>query len=249
MPKQLGKSRKRAARKPRPVNKQKSNFRHQGAPTEHKGQTAHRELITMTPLFPSRVKQTLVYVENGLVATSGAGGIAGSYFFSANGMFDPNITGTGHQPLGFDQMMLMYNHYTVFASKISVRGINGSAANVAGGFGVYLSPDTTNITTISQIMENGLITWTTLLPISVYGSHVTLNLDCDVSSFYGRDKNSKELMEDANLFGTAAANPNDQVYFGLVCFDAVGGNVISVDIIVEIVYECFFWEPRKLTQS
>jgi hypothetical protein len=232
------------------ISKSKTNkFRHKGSPTESKGESAMVAIRHITPLFPTRFRQELVYVENGLVATSGAGGIAGSYFFSANGLYDPNATGTGHQPLGFDQMMLMYEQYTVFASRISVRAINGSASNVQGGFGLYLNPDTTNITTISQIMENGLITWTTLTPISVYGSHATLNLNCDISSYFGRNKNQRELVEDVTLSGTAAGNPTEQVYFGLVSFDPVGGNVVSIDIIVTIIYDVFFWEPRKLTQS
>lgn len=235
--------------RPKTNRKKKKISRMRHAPTEGKGESAHSELVRMTPLFPTRFKQTLTYCENGLTAVSGAGGISSSYFFAANGLYDPNISGTGHQPLGFDQMMLMYNHYTVFSSKISVRFMNDSGASVTGGCGIYLSPDTTNINTISQLLENGLITWTTLTPIGIYGSHTTLNLDCDVASYFGRNANKRELAEDTDLYGTAAANPNDIVYFGIVSFDAIGGNVVTLAIIVEIVYEVIFWEPRKLAQS
>ncbi len=38
----------------------------------------------------------------------------------ANSCFDPDLSGGGHQPLGFDQMMLLYNKYTVLHSNITV---------------------------------------------------------------------------------------------------------------------------------
>ena len=40
--------------------------------------------------------------------------------FVANGAFDPNLTGVGHQPRGFDQFMAGYETFTVTGSKISV---------------------------------------------------------------------------------------------------------------------------------
>ena len=34
---------------------------------------------------------------------------------------DPNHTGVGHQPLYFDQLMTIYNHYIVIGAKITVK--------------------------------------------------------------------------------------------------------------------------------
>lgn len=44
------------------------------------------------------------------------------YTFSCNGLFDPNITRTGHQPHYFDQMVdLGYNRYCVVGSTITLK--------------------------------------------------------------------------------------------------------------------------------
>jgi hypothetical protein len=44
----------------------------------------------------------------------------GQYVFKMNGMFDPNTTGTGHQPYGFDQMMNIYQRYCVLRTKFVI---------------------------------------------------------------------------------------------------------------------------------
>ena len=44
--------------------------------------------------------------------------------FSGNGLYDPDVSGVGHQPLGFDQWMTLYNRYRVYASRIVVNVVN-----------------------------------------------------------------------------------------------------------------------------
>lgn len=50
-------------------------------------------------------------------------GVAGSpsaYVFRANSCFDPNFTGTGHQPRGYDQIIAMYQYLAVREVQIEV---------------------------------------------------------------------------------------------------------------------------------
>ncbi len=66
----------------------------------------------LTP-FAVRRNQKLMYTQNG-VLTSGAAGVFGAEAdFRINGMFDPDFTGVGHQPYGFDQLALIYKKYKV----------------------------------------------------------------------------------------------------------------------------------------
>lgn len=230
-------------------NRQKRGQRQNRPATARTGLTAKESLRFRTPLFPTKFRKRLTYAECALSVT-GTTGLAGNYFFAANGMFDPNVTGTGHQPMGFDQMMLMYNHYTVLSSKITVVANNNSAGNVYADVAVYLSPDTTSITDPSRLMENGYFVWKPLYPVGVQGAITTLSLDCNVASYFARDSNKRELLEDTELYGTVAANPTDLVYFVICAFDgASGANSATVIFRVEIEYEAIFWEPKKLTQS
>jgi len=227
--------------------KERRKNRKERPATAKSGITAHEDLRYRSPLFPPRFRKVLSYAEHSLSVTSTAG-IVGNYFFTANGCFDPNVTGTGHQPMGFDQMMSMYEQYTVVASRITVHFTN-LAPNLYATCAIYLSPDTTSITDRIELIENGLMVWKPLQGIGTFGSQATLNLDCDIATYFGRNLDKRALLDDVNLFGTAAANPTEQVYFAVACMDLTGNNNMNLTFVVEIQYEVIFWEPKKLASS
>lgn len=62
--------------------------------------------------------------------------------FAANGLYDPDITGAGHQPIGFDEWMAVYSHYTVIASKMTVRNVvSATQPAPTGAWGIVLAAD------------------------------------------------------------------------------------------------------------
>lgn len=63
-----------------------------------------RTLSTTTNTLPlgKYFKSHNRYVEGFIDLNPGALGSNAPYTFSANGLYDPNITGSGHQPIGFD---------------------------------------------------------------------------------------------------------------------------------------------------
>jgi hypothetical protein len=236
------------SKRSRRQNRRKTRKNKSSAATAIVGRSAIADQRFNVPLFSPRFRMSLVYSETSLSVSSSAGS-ATTYFFSANGLFDPNTTGTGHQPMGFDQMMLMYEQYTVISSKISVQFINSSGANVYNNVGIYLSPDTTNIVVPSRLIENGQMVWKTMSPTNQYCPNATLSLNCNIATYFGRNRNQRALLDDDNLFGTVAANPSEQVYYGLITYDPTLVANTSADFTVIIEYHTIFWEPRKLTQS
>jgi len=239
----------------RPQNRPRRNKRGNEAskPATHPaGRSAIRELATNLPLMTRASKRVMIpYYEQQVARTQGAGLIT-SYFFTANGLFDPNITGTGHQPMGFDTMMTYYEQYTVMRSKISVTFVN-NGANVCR-VGISLSPDTTAAVT-GDVVENGYVVMKTIdsaAGLSGAGSGTRiceLNLNCDCASYFGR-KTQREMLDDTSLSGTAAANPSEQVYFNILTWDGyygTGATTIACDVVLE--YDAVFWEPRKVSQQ
>ncbi len=213
--------------------------------TRRNGLNAMRDALHRIPLFNQSSRRVILpYFESG-VTRSGTAGAITNYFFSANGCFDPNVTGTGHQPMGFDEMMKYYEQYTVMKSTccIDFVGNGTNACNV----GLSLAPDTT-AAVLGDNVENGQIVWSPIegSAIGNWSRFKRLELSCDCGIYFGR-KTDREMLNDTSLQGTSAANPSEQVYFDLQTW-GFGGLTDNTSVYAQIYieYDVVFWEPRKV---
>lgn len=78
------------------------------------------------------------YADTGFtLAIAAAPATQAIYKFAGNSPFDPDQTGAGVQPYGWDQIAALYSKYVCYGSKIKIYFINDS---VATSFQVYLIP-------------------------------------------------------------------------------------------------------------
>lgn len=173
-------------------------------------------------------------------------GLASSIVFSGNGLYDPDITGIGTQPMGFDQMMIFYEHYTVFSARIIVtfRNYTTSTSPI-----VYLAAraDTPVLTDPKTIMEIGNSVSTQLLPGPGSGSLKELKLTLRVAPFLGLD----DLMDSSIVRGDISSNPFEGVFFHVGAYNNEPGAAAAGEIKcqVRIEYDAVFSEPRVITPS
>lgn len=194
-------------------------------------------------IFPSTKVVKLFYNEN-VQITSSTASVAGVYVFSANGLYDPNITSTGHQPMGFDQMMLFYNHYTVKRSRI-VATFRSVTANYGGWASVAVKGTSTTVTAATQIVEDGYVVYA---PTGIISSGLCvrkLQMSHDVGAFQGM----KITVDNPDLSGDSASNPAEQTYFHLSFWNDLDNTNVVASVNVLIEYEAQFREPRPLGQS
>jgi len=81
--------------------------------------------------FPSTKTVALRYVAN--FALDASGGSSAIQVFSANSCFDPDVSGTGHQPMFFDNYSALYSNYRVNRSTITVVPLTTHAVNTTSG--------------------------------------------------------------------------------------------------------------------
>lgn len=165
---------------------------------------------------------------------------AASFLFSANGLYDPNITGTGHQPMGFDQLSAIYDHYLVRGAKITVTFVTGGTQNCLCG--IRMS-DTTGFSNDPEtIIENGSCVWT-VIPGTSHGENMkTLSYSVNPSKFLG----SKDTSE---LKGSGSANPTEQCFFQCFCFSNSASDPAALTLNVFIEYVADWMEPKALATS
>jgi len=157
--------------------------------------------------FPKELHMKHRYCE--VVQLGAVGGAVSNYSFSANGMFDPNSTGTGHQSLYFDQLAAIYNHYVVLNSKITVKATVVGTVTQPVALAVYVNDDTTVTPASPQICaEQSSARYGTVLP----DGNGTLTL---VNRYSAKQNFGPGAISDPNLQGTAAVNPNEVMAFSI----------------------------------
>jgi len=195
---------------------------------------ARRQIVRMT------------YVQQ--VLMDPAIGTVGTNVFRANGCFDPDLTGSGTQPYGFDQWMPFYNHYVVLGSKCSATFTPIASDGVSGNFIASIAlkaSTTTQPTDVTRNLE---------YPHTVYrqcgnaqaNNGVTLTKNCSVKKFLGR----ASVLSDPALKGTSATDPSEQAYFHVsVSPTNQGYNIGAVTALVRINYLVALIEPKILPKS
>lgn len=112
--------------------------------------------------FPKNNRIRMRYVETkDLTSTSGS---FAQYTFSCNDLHDPNTTGTGHQPLGYDQWTAFYKSYLVVGAKISIYPSYITSGTQPIYAGIYLDDTVTASGDYTKLIEQGNTKYTVINP-------------------------------------------------------------------------------------
>lgn len=190
--------------------------------------------------FPRELRMKHVYVTIGtLLSTAGSQPTA---IYSCNGMYDPDISGAGHQPMYFDQLTAIYNHYTVLSSKITIRA-RARASGVAAGLGVYINDDAT--VTPTDFTGRAEHTDSVYKTVGTSGSEETV-----IVKRWSAAKNfGPNPLSDPNLQGTAAANPTEIQNFTMFLTPLDGATSCTIDYLVTIEYDACWQELKDIAPS
>lgn len=196
--------------------------------------------------YPKRKMVRLRYVDE-ITMDAGAAGIQ-KHTFSANGMYDTDITGVGHQPHGFDQMMLAYDHYTVLGAKCTVTFIPAVTTPVVPGyFGVFVDDDSTlNYGGAKDLLESAQGKGKIVLAGNTNdGNHKRVTRYFSAKKFFGK----KYMVGAEGYRGSTSANPTEGAFFQ-IWHAAIGGtDPGAVTMLVEIEFIAMLTEPKYLAQS
>lgn len=173
---------------------------------------------------------------------------ASNWVFRANSLFDPDYTGTGHQPLGFDEMALFYDHYIVIGSKITAKFISigsGSTTNCCM-VGVRLNDSSTVTASYQTVMEQANNRYKFLSNSGALQSQ-TCTKTYSPRKFFG----IKDINDNRSLLGASmSANPNEDAMFHVYAapFDTAT-NPAALNVLVTIEYIAVFSERKSLLSS
>lgn len=185
--------------------------------------------------FPKKLRFKHEYYEVlSIAATTGA---TISYLHSCNGLYDPDITGTGHQPSYFDQLTSIYDHYTVMESMIELEVVS----DIVSYFALYIDDDTATANTLTQAAEQPT---GQLKMIPALQDPVRFVSRWNAKEWFGGD-----ILDNDNLQGNASNNPTEQSYFTFKGRSANGTSTANFSIKVKLTYWAVWDELATMPQS
>lgn len=189
--------------------------------------------------FPRIITKKLRYVQTSVINPPIAG--TGDAVFRANSLFDPDRTGTGHQPYGFDQLAVAYGHYIVTGSRITARYLpvtaSGDATPVVLAIVGSISPTSLNADMVSYMERRTFSSYKIIgsfeqglaAPAAQVRSHYSLR------KIFGNE--SQDLS--ANMTG----NPVEEYFYHvLVGKPGTGTDEVAMTFLVTIDYVCRMFE-------
>lgn len=192
--------------------------------------------------FPNSIITKLRYCDY-IGLTSSTGG-ATSQVFRANGIFDPDYTATGHQPMWRDVYAGVYDFYTVLGSKITVtfHSRNASYGHVVGIIGSDSASLSSTVTTLLE-QNNSVHTLTG----TANTSPVTLELVYSPEENLGSDvKNDNSTM---TAVGADPSSGEGTYYFGIYAATEDGTTTAALSVKVTIEYTVKFTYLSKQVQN
>lgn len=171
------------------------------------------------------------------------GGAINIYKYRANDCYDPNFTGIGHQPRGFDQLMAMYDHFVVIASKIYVSYSTSPNATTAYTIGIALRDSATS-DDLNGYMESSYNRAKVVHAGGGGNETKWIGMKCNPNKFLGRSK----PMADPELKGSVSASPAEGAYYHIYV-DPYGSNTEPIEMNVTLEYTVVLLEPKNPGQS
>lgn len=200
-----------------------------------------RTIVSTGLGFPKKMMMTHKYQET-ISLSIPLGVVMQKYFISANSMYDPNATSTGHQPLYFDQMTALYDHYVVVGSKITVTFPPAIDSNL--NIGIYVDDDASNsLTSSDTVAEQSLAVRRLMTPTAV--RPVTITKKWSAKKYFGGS-----ILANTDLQGTVSANPVEQSFFMIYAQSQVSPSATySYNPIVSVEYIVIWKELKEVAGS
>jgi len=196
--------------------------------------------------LPPVRRSKLKYCE---VAATGSLSALATFVMSANNLFDPNNSGTGHQPLGFDQWALFYESYMVEKSRMRVYVIPDSATQTSSAVAALYISDSNSLGGVTDwrtICEQPNVAWKALHPDWDNPlSGCVLYAEYDAKKFF----NLKDIKDnEERIGGLVTAAPADEVFFHVISAP-LNAATYAYEYAIEIEYDVIWSKPKQLAAS
>lgn len=167
--------------------------------------------------------------------------------WGGNNAWDPNLASGVSEPMGWDQIEVLYGKYICHASHITLKLTNETAIGVE--WVLYPRTDTTAApATYLEARENQYAIWGVVSARDSGKSQATVKHKMMTKKMYGLD----DISEDPNFIADTTSpqpNPAQQWYWQLVTLSDDGSTAFTLIVDILIEYKLEFGARRYLPRS
>jgi hypothetical protein len=194
---------------------------------------------------PSSVRVHLPYVQRfSLNPTLGA---TVTQVFRLNSLFDPDYTGTGHQPRFFDQWCSFYTNYVVCGCHYEVTFTCGT---VDMNYVIYLDGSLISVTPgVSTPDDTAEFPNSQFLQQQAEGPVVRAAGYVSISHLQGSLRSDEVYVNDQSNWAPVASNPPTTAYLYVSAAPSDGISSATSGVVVKLVYDCVMCGPQPVSQS
>lgn len=195
-------------------------------------------------IMPDRYHTTLKYTAGLNLTQTGASAFR---VWRGNSVYDPDSTGTGSQPNGFDELAVFYQYYRVTTINVRVDTVSGnSTATLPIIHLLYPSMSSTTYSDYADALGNPYSVHKPV-PFSSNGFYSTLSLSMSTRKFFGISGAEASSDDYASAVGT---NPAKQYYIHYMAQDmTMDGSALSVYATFCVTYGVTFYGRSPLSRS
>lgn len=162
-----------------------------------------------------------------------------------NSMFDPDYSGSGHQPFMRDQISAWYNKYICYGFKYDIFIHNTSASDTMR---YCITPfNHTGSTDMNTIWEKPHSRFGTLTPDT--GSRSSVRLRGYMSAPKALQVTKKQFVAEKNYWGATGGNPTQEAYLSLFTQAANGLSSVTARITVRLEFFTMWFERDAISGS
>lgn len=163
-----------------------------------------------------------------------------SQIMNLNGLFDPDRTGIGHQPYGFDQLSGIYNRYRVISCSYVINAYSGGSPI---RFACLPCNEVPPINNVSEICENPRARFKLQYP---QGSISTIKGSTYIPSLVGRTKT--QYMSDDRYQAVTSANPAELALL-FITGQTMADATTDINLTVTLNYTVEWFDGHPIDQS
>lgn len=165
--------------------------------------------------------------------------------FNLNSLFDPDRTGLGHQPYGFDQLSTLYEKYRVISASWVINGINTGDSQRAVRIAACPHNDNFTFPDMNLAMESPR---TKYIIQGAQGSDLkTLKGWVNMNSVVGRTK--PQYMADDKYGSSFTASPSELVILTVMGSDLDNSGSVAISCTITLEFTAEFYDVRQQNQS